>query len=271
MNNQFYLSLLADPVTKKPVDASAFSNINGVIDARIFLKNTYGFNDWFDGQVSYEKLVSKSSSNLLAEIENYRTEIKFDRPIYEHYRMNGRILDVGGSWGTVREFLPKDIHFISIDPFINCLNEISKSRYEAYACLSQPLNFIAATAEFLPFVSESFDWIHMRSMIDHVQVPDLALMEARRVLKPDGRILIGLYVDGGKSGIISSKERIKNKIKQVLESVGIDHWKDHHIWHPTYKGLCKLIVDNGFEIEDVYWQPRHVDKVCYISAYKVKI
>jgi len=50
----------------------------------------------------------------------------------------------------------------------------------AYPCLDQHLNFIAACAEFLPLQSNSFDWVHMRSMLDHVQSPDLALMEAHR-------------------------------------------------------------------------------------------
>ena len=31
----------------------------------------------------------------------------------------------------------------------------------------------------------------------------------------------------------------------------------------------KLIEDNGFSIEDVYWQPQWKDTVCYISAKKL--
>lgn len=105
-------------------------------------------------------------------------------------------------------------------------------------------------------------------MLDHVQVPDLALLEAKRVLKPGGHDLIGLYVDGGKSGIIFFERRIKDSIKAVLGFIGIERWKDHHIWHPTYKNLLKLITDNGFEIEDTYWQPQWKDMVCYVCALK---
>ena len=266
--NYFYLELLADPVTKKPTTESAFPKINGIIDARIFLKNTYGYKEWFDGQISYEKLASNSRKETQAEVEKYRIEIEYDRPIYEHFKMNGTILDVGGGCGTVREFLSTQVQFISIDPYINCLYEVRKSRQEAYTCFSHPLNFVAATAEFLPFVSESFDWIHMRSMIDHVQIPDLALMEARRVLNPDGKLLLGLYVEGGKFCIFNTKQRIKKLLKKLFCLFGIDRWKDHHIWHPTYNGLIKLLEDNGFKIEDVYWQPHFVDQVCYICASK---
>lgn len=70
-------------------------------------------------------------------------------------------------------------------------------------CLNSPLNFIGATVEFQIFVEGTFDWVHMRSMLEHVQVPDLALLKVKRVLKPTGHVLIGLYVDGGKSGVIS--------------------------------------------------------------------
>lgn len=168
----------------------------------------------------------------------------------------------------MREFLAADVEFVSTDPWLFAPFANSNPRKAAYQCLSQPLNFIGATAEFQPFVAESFDWVHMRSMLDHVQVPDLALLEARRVLRPRGRLLIGLYVEGGKSGVISIQRRVKNTIKTGLQIVGINRWKDHHVWHPSYAGLTKLIQDNGFTIEDIFWQPQWKDMVCYVSAAK---
>jgi SAM-dependent methyltransferase len=157
---------------------------------------------------------------------------------------------------------------VSVDPWLQAPLANSTARKQAYQCLKSPLNFIAATGEFLPFTADSFDWVHMRSMIDHVQVPDLVLLESRRVLKSTGKILVGLSVNGGKSGFIPLRKRIKKSIEQGLCAFGIDHQKDHHVWHPTYKELLKLIIDNGFEVEDVYWQPHWKDKVCYVCAKK---
>lgn len=94
----------------------------------------------------------------------------------------------------MREFLPDDVEFVSTDPWLAAPFANREARKKAYTCLNKPLNFIGATAEFQPFVAESFDWVHMRSMLDHVQVVDLALLEARRVLKLGGHVLIGLYV-----------------------------------------------------------------------------
>lgn len=256
--------ILADPVTKQPVEPDFFHVTNGVIDARVFLKNTHGYSAWADGQGEYEKWAERDETSE----DSYKSEIDYDRPVYEHYQLQGRILDCGGGAGTVREFLSNDVDFVSTDPWLHAPFASSSARKTVYSCLNKPLNFISATAEFQPFLAESFDWIHMRSMIDHTQVPDLAMLEAKRVLKKGGRVLIGLYVAGGKSGIIKLKQRVKDLIKDSLALAGIDRWKDHHVWHPTYKELLQLIIDNGFTVEDTYWQPHWNDTVCYVCARK---
>jgi ubiquinone/menaquinone biosynthesis C-methylase UbiE len=150
--------------------------------------------------------------------------------------MSGRIEDVGGGAGIPREFLVRDeFEFVSTDSWLaSPFYYFQGNKKEAYSCLNNPLNFITATVEFLPFVNEIFDWVHTRSMLDHLQGVDLALLEARRVLKPNGHLLIGLCVEGGKSSVISLSHKIKDGINDTLQIVGIDRWKDHHIWHPTY-------------------------------------
>jgi hypothetical protein len=79
---------------------------------------------------------------------------------------------------------------------------------------------------------------------------------------------LALFVEGGKKGKISFGHKLKDFIKHCLEAIGINNWKDHHIWHPTYENLIKVITDNGFEVEDTYWQPQFKDKVCYVCARK---
>ncbi len=266
--NSFALSILADPITKNPCSPDSFGVKDGVVDARIFLKNSHGHSEWASGQFEYE-VWEKSSQGYSESVKSYLDEIEYDRPIYEYFKMKGAILDVGGGAGTVREFLSSSDSYISIDPFIDAPHTIPHARLEAYKCLSKPLNFLAAMAEFLPFTSNSFDWVHMRSMLDHVQIPDLALLEAYRVLKPGGFVLIGMYVEGGENGRLSLKEIVKLLVENTLGRAGIDRWKDHHTWHPTYRGLLKLVVDNGFTIKDVFWQPHWKNRVCYVLACKV--
>jgi ubiquinone/menaquinone biosynthesis C-methylase UbiE len=261
------LKSLADTVTKKHAQPESFKRVNGVIDARVFLRNTYGFHDWEVGQQKYEEWES-SGQGYMDQISTYKKEIEYDRPIYEHYKLSGDILDVGGLTGTVREFLDTDHRFVSIDPYLEAVFKIPPAKREAYKCLSKPLNFIGGLAEFLPFQAEIFDYVHMRSMLDHVQVPDLALKEANRVLKTNGKLLVGLHVEGGKTGRKTFIRLAKDIVKKALERMGIDKYKDFHTWHPTYKNLLKLITENGFDVNDCYWQPYWKDQVVYVLATK---
>jgi ubiquinone/menaquinone biosynthesis C-methylase UbiE len=261
------LKILADPVTKKPTPPKNFKHINGIIDARVFLKNTYGFSDWEVGQDVYEQWEA-GSEGYGNQVNAYKKEINYDRHIYEDYKMNGDILDVGGLTGTVREFLNDNCRLVSVDPFLEAIFKIPQAKKEAYECLSKPLNFIGALAEFLPFQSDSFDYVHMRSMLDHVQVPDLALKEASRVLKSNGGLIVGLYVEGGKVGRKPFIRWSKDMIKVAFELIGIKKYKDFHTWHPTYTNLLKLINDNGFEVKESYWQPYWKDQVVYVFATK---
>lgn len=264
MLDNWVTEIIADPITKLHATPEQIGMTGSVIDARRYLKNTVGYNAWSEGQQVYEAWEADTR-----RYETFVREIEYDRPVYDHIKMSGRILDVGGGAGTVREFLPPSAEFVSIDPFIDWQQRLDPEKIRAYNCLKHPLNFIAACAEFLPFEARSFDWVHMRSMLDHVQSADLALIEAKRVLKTSGRLVIGLYVDGGKSGVRTLDRQLKEIVRTVLTAIGINRYKDHHIFHPTFANLSKIVLDNGFEIEDVYWQPQWKDTVCYIIARPV--
>lgn len=256
---QWVLEILADPLTKLPATPDQIGTSGGVVDARRFLKNTIGFTEWNDGQSAYERWEQTT-------IEDYKKEREVDAPVYDHIKMSGRVLDVGGSIGSIRDFLPEGTQFVSVDPFIGCTDHIPEAKKIVYPSLSEHLNFIASCAEFLPFQAQSFDWVHMRSMLDHVHSPDLALIEARRVLKPTGKLVIGLYVDGGKSGRRSLDRHLKEIVRPILTTIGFKKFKDHHLFHPTFKNLQKIVLDNGFAIDGIYWQPAWRDTVCYITA-----
>jgi ubiquinone/menaquinone biosynthesis C-methylase UbiE len=259
MLEQWVLDILADPITKLPSSPDDIGISNGIVDARRFMKNTMGFQLWDDGQTFYESWERKT-------IENYKKEADGTAPIYDHLQMSGRVLDVGGGAGSVRHFLPSGTQFVSVDPFLQCGDHIPPAKKVVYPCLSKHLNFIGACAEFLPFLAHSFDWVHMRSMLDHVHGPDLALLEARRVLRPGGRLVIGLYVDGGKSGRRSLERQIKEIARPILTTFGFTKFRDRHVFHPTFADLKQIIDDNGFRITDVYWQPQWNDTVCYITS-----
>lgn len=85
-------NILADPITKQPVQPDHFPLTNGVMDARVFLKNTHGYDGWAEGQNEYESFGLGDQTDT----DGYRREIAYDIPIYEHFTLRGRILDCGG-------------------------------------------------------------------------------------------------------------------------------------------------------------------------------
>jgi hypothetical protein len=52
----------------------------------------------------------------------------------------------------------------------------------------------------------------------------------------------------------------------ILTTIGFKQFQDHHLFHLTFKNLQKIVLDNGFAIDDVYWQPGWRDTVCYVTA-----
>ena len=190
--------------------------------------------------------------------------------MYTKIGLNGNVLDVGGYLGTLRKFLQPGQRYINCDPIINAFENIYKRKglIKSYPFLTDNVNFICCDAEFLPFKSNSFNTVNMRSVIDHFLNPELALLESYRVLQNEGILVVGLYVHGGKENKHSTIEEFKEKARSVFELIGINRFADHHVWHPSYDTLIKLISSNGFNVEQVFWQEGYKDTVCYIKARK---
>lgn len=271
--------LLADPFGKGPLKdtpqglASAYGRlypqVRGIFD---FRRRLVGESSdaavWRAGQEQYEawsrRLVEEDAR------QNYAAEIDSVREVYAEVPINGRVLDVGGHQGRLREFLGPQQEYLSCDPYIDVFDPVARqvNLLKAYSCLARPCNFVAAHAEHLPLVESSFESGHMRSVIDHFRDPALALIEAFRVLKAGGQLVVGLYVEGGRTGRATTKEALKEVVRSVLPWVGITRYSDHHVWHPTYVQLVALIEASGFIVDKVHWQKGWNDRVCYIRALK---
>ena len=261
------LDCISDPIKKTDVELSSYGTVEGFLDFRVLLKNTHGYNDWKEGQLFFEDWESQGTG-YKSGVEAYLEEISADQEIYEHYPLSGKVLDVGGLSGTLRHFLGADVNYVCVDPFEKAPFAFPNEKAEAYPCLKEPFNFVVGNAEFLPFKESVFDHVHMRSMLDHVQIPDLALIEAKRVLKSSGKLLVGMSVDGGKNGRVGFFQSLKDFVRELLATLGFKRFKDHHTWHPTYLGLMSLAKDNGFKFVSEHWQSKWKGKVVYILFEK---
>jgi|GEM_PF-558985 len=261
---------LCDPVTKAPLtDKGSFlvsptgkeyGTICGAFDFRLSLSH-----EWLEGQKGYEHFHETIQDDRL----DYKQEIEGIREIYDAFPLQGKVLDVGGGVGRLRAFIPKENHsdFVSIDPFVELFANLESTPrlVKAYPFLREPVNFVCGNAESLPFKDGVFDCVHIRSVLDHLDDPIKALRESGRVMKKDGKVVIGLTVLGGRNGL-SFKRKTKKAIKRVLVKLGLWKEEDHHMFHPTHKQLMKIITAAGFKVVREKWQTAEPDVVYVLAA-----
>lgn len=261
--------ILIDPISKTKLTRSnegyysergfSYSIKNKIPDFRIRL-NQFD-NEWQKGQDVYEQWMLKYLNKAENDTDYYPEEQKRDAPMYKKLVLEGRVLDVGGSLGNIRKYMMQNQEYCSIDPFIDVykLAEGRNNLFKNYPT-EQPINFVAGYAEFLPFETSTFQTVNMRSCIDHFFNPELSLLETYRVLKDNGKLIIGMTVK-----VNSTKNIIKEAARRIL-NLFTKRFEDKHIWHPSKNELVTMCKKCGFELEDEIWQN---ENVWYASFRKI--
>lgn len=255
-----------------------------------------GMARWAQIQKIYENYHDALGAN--DDYPSYLDEIDSVREIYtEEFAIAGRVLDVGGHQGRLRCYLSDDVSlYVSVDPHIGVFRGVDAqpNLLRAYPSLREPCNFLACHAEMLPFAARSFDWVHMRSVLDHFSDPYLALVEAYRALRPGRALLVGLTAIGGRSSfqsepahstpprytITAVAKAIRQNPKLILRIprallrrlAGVQPppaaVEDDHMFHWRYDDLVDLLKTTGFTITKEHWQKPPFTMCVYISARK---
>jgi SAM-dependent methyltransferase len=217
--------------------------------------------DWQKGQDAFESQMHNEA--MQDSLQVYLDEIESVRELYtQHFHLYGKILDVGGHQGRLRHYLTNDVtDYTSIDPIPFNLHEIESqpNLLRAYPCLlgrqSYVCKFYKGYAERLPFDWECFDWIHMRSVIDHFDNPLQAFAEAHRVCKHGGHMLVGLAIE----------EKIPVTLRSIIRNV---IKPDLHTNRQTVASLHDLYKQTGWKVENEVWQKKPFDYCLYSQVVK---
>ena len=147
------------------------------------------------------------------------------------------VCSTSGSSRTTEAFSTRGDHIPFRRPVPLCLRQSSEAP-ELATRSSVPftrLQLATAEAEYLPLVGNAFDWVHMRSVLDHFLHRVPAIFEAHRVLRSGGKLLLGVHVTGGESPLREGSaeaavaSRLRRKVKYegmgaTLIALCIDSW-----------------------------------------------
>lgn len=146
----------------------------------------------------------------------------------ENYFRNGRLLDVGCAYGFFLELAKKNGWQVQG-------LEISEAAYR-YAKNSLKLPVLNKTLEDAKFKNESFDAVTLFDVIEHLPNPKATIKEARRILKPNGLIVITTPNIGSAAAKILGRNW--EEVKRVREHI-------YFFSKPTLKRLLEL---NNFKV-----------------------
>jgi SAM-dependent methyltransferase len=147
-------------------------------------------NDWRRRQDETCRYYGSLGRAPLEAQEAYRNDLGPFAPVLKTYA--GRVLDIGGGNGIVRAFMDSPVQYVyvSVDPSDQWLSRDWDALADEFPCLTEPLAFVQAYAERLPFVDGVFDAALCLWTLNHCASPAMALAEMGRILRDSGRILL---------------------------------------------------------------------------------
>lgn len=227
-----------------------------------------------------KKLINKTKTDynrIAADFSNKRKYLPSDIVALEKYLKEGwKVLDLGCGNGRLAQLFPGSNGYVGVDTS----EELIKKAKESY-----PKNhFLLLDGLDLPFSDNNFDVIFCLAVLHHI--PGKAyrlkfLQEARRVLKPGGKIIITVWNMWAKPG---TKQAIA---KYALLNLGKFDWGDilfpfrdsngrpvvlRYIHCFSVREFIGLIKKTGFNIIDSgVWRrgAKQVNENLFVVAEKV--
>ncbi len=128
------------------------------------------------------------------------------------------LVDIGGGTGNYALALARE----AWQPVV-----VDRSAQMLEQAAGKGLETIRANATRLPFADESFDAAMLVSMLHHVDDPAQALAEAKRVLRPAGRLAVMLFTR-----------------EDIADAWCLDYFPSSRVWmHQTHMPVAQLLAE----------------------------
>jgi ubiquinone/menaquinone biosynthesis C-methylase UbiE len=148
--------------------------------------------------------------------------------------LEGDVVEIGSGTGASLPHYERAARVVAVEP-----DESMASRLPArIAEASVPIEVVNGHAEELPFTDESFDAAVFAFVLCSVEDPGRALAEARRVLKPNGKLVLLEHVRG-EGRIARWQERLTPLHRKLAGNCHLDR--------DTETAVAKA----GFDVSDV--------------------
>ena len=106
--------------------------------------------------------------------------------------LEGEVVEIGSGTGASLPYYERATRVVAIEPDASMAKRLPAKIEEAKV----PVELVTASAEALPFSDESFDAAVAAFVLCSVGDPTKALAEARRVLRPGGKLVLLEHVRG---------------------------------------------------------------------------
>jgi ubiquinone/menaquinone biosynthesis C-methylase UbiE len=178
-----------------------------------------------------------------------------------------RILDIGCGGGELVERLSHRFYTIGIDPVT-----------QAYPIPGRAF-FLRGRGEGLPFPDQFFDALTLSSVLQMVREEKPLLAECRRVLKPNGRLILTVPVDYRFIPVLFRRAAIFRLIRRVIgfpedlilyrEQLNVKHRTNGRGYYQENE-VATIIRDAGFELTHREYAPRALGSFIYEACLLVR-
>jgi SAM-dependent methyltransferase len=143
----------------------------------------------------------------------------------------GRTLDVGCGSSHILLDLPDAV---GLDIRLNKLRFMRRRGADG----------VGGSAFSLPFADESFDCVISSELIEHLPADPRLFAEMRRVLRPEGRLIVGTPDYGG---------WVWPTLEFLYARLAPGGYADEHITHYTQRSLRRVLATYGFQHQETRW------------------